>query len=86
MIESPCRAKAGWQIDRTQPIYTQKGYSLIVSRRKLTSDTRFSRALRTLKCLFRFSDVSRAVFEAGEFFEEGELNFADGAVALFGDD
>jgi hypothetical protein len=39
-----------------------------------------------LKRFFRFAHVSRAVFEAGEFFEEGELNFADGAVALFGDD
>ena len=38
------------------------------------------------KCLVGLTHVARAIFETGEFFQEGEGNFADGTVALLGDD
>jgi hypothetical protein len=35
MVVPPFRAKAGWQIDRTQPIYTRNRHSLIVSKGRI---------------------------------------------------
>ena len=41
---------------------------------------------KTLKRFFRLGHVARAVFKAGEFFQEGERNFTDRTVALFCND
>src|SRR5207237_1914229 len=44
------------------------------------------RSPESLECLFRLPHIAGAILEAGEFFQEGEGNFADGTISLFGDD